>query len=628
MCFKTESYELRSRRVPKASEAVFVDQTSGSSEKKISTHPFNMSKDQAPSGTHPPVPATSYSMTNEQLSSLLNSMQQNQLQLFNQFVQNTVPTRNGNFVGCTAHFNGGKDSDIEAFIDAVNIYKDCTQVSDENALRGLPMLLFGQAATYWQGVKTSITCWNDALKSLRSAYSVKLPPYRVYRELFKHEQSDNENTELFVCKARALLAQLPVTDILSEKIKLDMIYGLLNARIRERLTRDNIQTFDELLTSARSIEQSLAESRAKSENFEDNESKRKSKRSNKCIYCKTFGHDVSECLVLKRKNEKNSGQPIIGNEKKDTKIAARPTISCYGCGAAGVIRSRCVKCNPASTVESSVTKNESARSVDISTDSEFYGADIIVNDHRRPVLRINICGFNGTAFADTGATQSVMGSNLYHKIKDKCTFVPQNLHVTLADGNQVYKQVLYTTVDVTIENRIVPTDFVVLSIEVDNRTLLGADFLRNANIVLNMGLNRWYFQDNPHHTYEFLEEVKDHSAINSYSIELRKDEAIGLDVEQRNSLLNLLTNFSGTFASGGAPTSYAEHCIIVNDNQSPIAVPPYRLAEPKKEILRNELDKLLKDETSLKSVKALGLHRLLWYLRKMEKSEYVVTIGD
>lgn len=45
----------------------------------------------------------------------------------------------------------------------------------------------------------------------------------------------------------------------------------------------------------------------------------------------------------------------------------------------------------------------------------------------------------------------------------------------------------------------------------------------------------------------------------------------------------------------GLPTPYAEHRIILNSGQSPIAVPPFKMARQKKEILREELDKLLKD---------------------------------
>ncbi|KAJ8980854.1 hypothetical protein NQ317_008913 [Molorchus minor] len=246
--------DLRSRRVPKDQE-VQREHNKVSSEDQISTKIFTMPETPR---TETPTSSTSYTLTDEQMTSLLTSMQQSQLQLLNQLVQNISPIqmRTGNFVDCTARFNGKKEADIEAFLDAVCIYKDCAKVTDENAIRGLPMLLTDEAATYWQGVKSSIHNWEDALKSLRSAYSVKLAPYRVYRELFEREQTDTETTELFVSKARALLAQLPDTEVLSEKIKLDMIYGLLNKRIRKRLTRDSVNTFEELLKGARSIEQS------------------------------------------------------------------------------------------------------------------------------------------------------------------------------------------------------------------------------------------------------------------------------------------------------------------------------------------------------------------------------------
>ncbi|KAJ8940349.1 hypothetical protein NQ318_010860 [Aromia moschata] len=362
-----------------------------------------------------PASTTSYALTDEQLNSLLTRVQQNQLQLINEFIRSngSSQTRNGNFVDCTARFNGEKGSDVEAFIDAICIYKDCTQVSDENAIRGLPMLLTGEAATFWLGVKSSVQNWDDVLKTLRSAYSVKLAPYRVYRELFSREQTDDESTELFVCKARALLAQLPDTDALSEKIKLDMIYGLLNIRIRKRLIRDSVQTFDELLKSARSIEQSLAESKVKSCDKSEENDKRKVKRP-KCVYCKSFGHEVSDCLAVKRKNEKSNQSTTANTGKTETTAAVRSTISCYGCGAPGVIRSRCTKCNPPTSSKSETTTQESARSATI---SQFYAADVTESKCKRPILPINICGLNGTAFADTGASCSIMGSNLYHKIK-------------------------------------------------------------------------------------------------------------------------------------------------------------------------------------------------------------------
>ncbi|XP_033213984.1 activity-regulated cytoskeleton associated protein 1-like [Belonocnema kinseyi] len=62
----------------------------------------------------------------------------------------------GNFSKCVSRFDGSKDTDVNAFIDAIQIYKECTNISDENALKGIPMLLNGFAATGWKGVKSSV----------------------------------------------------------------------------------------------------------------------------------------------------------------------------------------------------------------------------------------------------------------------------------------------------------------------------------------------------------------------------------------------------------------------------------------------------------------------------------------
>ncbi|KAL0895591.1 hypothetical protein ABMA27_011686 [Loxostege sticticalis] len=71
-----------------------------------------------------------------------------------------------------ARFDGrSKDADeLEAFIDAIEVFRDCTNISDEHALRGLPMLLVGEAAVWWQGVKSTVTSWSEALQRLRGMF--------------------------------------------------------------------------------------------------------------------------------------------------------------------------------------------------------------------------------------------------------------------------------------------------------------------------------------------------------------------------------------------------------------------------------------------------------------------------
>ncbi|KAG8228184.1 hypothetical protein J437_LFUL014419 [Ladona fulva] len=113
----------------------------------------------------------------------------------------------GNFAKCTARFCGGVADDLDAFLEVVLTYKDCTQVFDENALRGLSMLLEGTAATWWQGVKGAVSEWS--VSALHDAFSLKLPRHLVFREIFSREQRGDEASDLFVCHIRVLFAQLP-----------------------------------------------------------------------------------------------------------------------------------------------------------------------------------------------------------------------------------------------------------------------------------------------------------------------------------------------------------------------------------------------------------------------------------
>ncbi|KAH9628794.1 hypothetical protein HF086_004954 [Spodoptera exigua] len=74
-----------------------------------------------------------------------------------------------NFTKCTARYDGSsQDTELlEAFLDAVQVYKECAAVSDEHALRGLPMLLEGDAAIWWRGVEASVPSWTTASRHLR-----------------------------------------------------------------------------------------------------------------------------------------------------------------------------------------------------------------------------------------------------------------------------------------------------------------------------------------------------------------------------------------------------------------------------------------------------------------------------
>ncbi|GFS56454.1 retrovirus-related Pol polyprotein from transposon 297 [Trichonephila clavipes] len=158
-------------------------------------------------------------------------------------------------------------------------------------------------------------------------------------------------------------------------------------------------------------------------------------------------------------------------------------------------------------------------------------------------------GFEAAVCADTGATHSVAGEKLYHLLKQKgLNFEEKIMQMTLADGRTQTTEILTTSVDI------------------------GIDFLTAAGIVLDLQRKQWYFTDTSHRKYNFVKVPPNINALFTVDTEphpcqLRENE-------------------------GGEPTPIIEHRINTRDHL-PVAVLPYRMNPSKKEILKQEIDKLL-----------------------------------
>ena len=194
------------------------------------------------------------------MATIIASLQRSQTEAFKELL-NSVSRANastpeslallgqGTLARCKATFSGRPKESVEAFIDAIEAYSDCAQVADSNILRGLAYLFKDEAATWWQGIKYSVSSWREAKENLICAYGDRRPPHRIYLEIFATPQ-DKENTDIFVARVRALLARLPKGDV-TESAQLDMTYGLLHSRIKKRLRREECHNFYELLRLAR-----------------------------------------------------------------------------------------------------------------------------------------------------------------------------------------------------------------------------------------------------------------------------------------------------------------------------------------------------------------------------------------
>ncbi|KAF9822655.1 hypothetical protein SFRURICE_012434 [Spodoptera frugiperda] len=440
------------------------------------------------------------------------------------------PCSEANFVKCTARFDGtSPDAEVlEAFLDAVEIYKECAAVSDEHALRGLPMLLEGEAAVWWRGVKASVTTWADATARLRATYGVAQPAHLILREIFAREQQE-ERAESFICRVRALIARLPYT--LDQTLQTDICYGSLHRRVVKRVPRDSVRGLDDLLYKARIAEDTYKSSKAKSVKVSNNNnttdisvspttdrvlklsssattgatSSRCNNRSRpRCSFCRLFGHVSDECRNREKANSRNNNNTTPRE------------VRCYGCGKQGVVRSKCDVCvNTTSKSDDKISFNKldvdfCRNNVDVRNNSCTYTSRVNTescvsitsaclstrDDH--PMISLSISRIV------YGATHSI-ASPLLHRIlvNSGVRFTETRRFVRLADGTQGWRNLLSAETDVVVVGRRVRCQFLVLPGR-NVRTLLGIDFLTRAGMVIDVAGRTWSFSNNPKRRYGFV----------------------------------------------------------------------------------------------------------------------------
>lgn len=238
-------------------------------------------------------------MTAEQLQSLIESVRLAAVAGASAAAPAAVHSK-GSFTNCTSRFGGQRDHEaVEEFITSIVTYKEIESISDEDALKGLSLLFYGLASTWWQGVRKEAKTWGDAIALIRDHFSPTKPAYQIYLEIFENKQDDHVPIDTFVCQKRALLAQLPEGRH-DEETELDLVYGLLNIKYRKNILRQDLKTFRELLEKGRIIEHNNLESEA-----QQNGPLRGLKRTKRCTHCNFRGHTFEECRKRRTATEAN-----------------------------------------------------------------------------------------------------------------------------------------------------------------------------------------------------------------------------------------------------------------------------------------------------------------------------------
>ncbi|GFS96579.1 uncharacterized protein NPIL_59322, partial [Nephila pilipes] len=192
-----------------------------------------------------------------------------------------------------------------------------------------------------------------------------------------------------------------------------------------------------------------------------------------------------------------------------SRTEGRKPIQCYGCGTPGVIKSRCPTCKRA---------NETETAVDCMTLFNLNS-----NSDPSSLIVLRIFGEKIAVCVDTGASHTIAGEKLFKFLQEHdIIFANKMISFMMADGIRQTITALSAVVNLYIEGKVIPTEFLVLPEAKGNKTLLGRDFLNAAGIVLDVQGGKWYFSENPRRQYEFFKKPLEEIAISAF--ELREDE--------------------------------------------------------------------------------------------------------
>jgi hypothetical protein len=89
------------------------------------------------------------------------------------------------FTHCPARFSGTQTREaVDDFLATVDFFKTCEGITDNNAAKGLTLLLKRTAHTWWTGIKGSIFIWTEAQTAIRNEFVPSPSAYQVYQQVF------------------------------------------------------------------------------------------------------------------------------------------------------------------------------------------------------------------------------------------------------------------------------------------------------------------------------------------------------------------------------------------------------------------------------------------------------------
>ncbi|GIY65562.1 endonuclease [Caerostris extrusa] len=226
----------------------------------------------------------------------------------------------------------------------------------------------------------------------------------------------------------------------------------------------------------------------------------------------------------------------------------------------------------------------------------FYS--ISIESQPTSLFKVSICGSRETVFAGTRTTYSI-GEKLYHFLKKSgLIFNNGTVDMALADGHVQKTEILTTTVDIDVKGKVIPATLIVLKTAKGNRIRHEADFLVRQE-------SFWIFRKHIDMSQELL-------TNNLISLQLLQSlwemppashpctpashfEKMGVSISQNNNGQNSIpcSKDMKNVSNQGKNQPLSSNIESILEIISPFPVPPYRMSPAKKEILKQEIDRLL-----------------------------------
>jgi hypothetical protein len=368
--------------------------------------------------------------------------------------------------------------EVGPFLDALESYKAAAAVTDSVALQGLAMVLGGRAGQWWIGNKSQLTTWATAITALREAFGGGKPSNIVLRDMCQLRQKTGESAETFLIAMRALIAKLGYA--IPATLEVDFCFNGLDPKIKEKLTHDNITTFNDLVKAVRAVEQQTLCSGVLNSSAPANNGTKIEKTR-----VETAGENSKE----------NTGENV---KRYDLRPRSSKFV-CYGCGAPGVKLADCPYCkqrNAARMAEKKETALVSANNGEENSEDELGTVEfgrLQVPTHREMAFNCMVNGLPIDAVWDTGAALTFAGMQLERIIPGSRKVRKRSVTLALGDG-----QVTKVKARPLVHSIVIRGETFVTAIHVipgaDIPLTLGRDFMSKYSVALYRGGADWVIQ--------------------------------------------------------------------------------------------------------------------------------------